>query len=89
MSDRLDLFLFFAAQASSCGVYITVKIGSVVPFLFSRYYTVYTVEPLYRSIWAEEIILSSEVEMHARVVVGVGKGALFREVSSVQECPHI
>ena len=26
--------------------------------------------------------------MHARVVVGVQKGALFREVSSVQECPH-
>ena len=26
--------------------------------------------------------------MHARVVVGVGNGALFREVSSVQECPH-
>ena len=26
--------------------------------------------------------------MHARVVVGVGKGVLFREVSSVQECPH-
>ena len=26
--------------------------------------------------------------MHARAVVGVGKGALFREVSSVQECPH-
>ena len=30
----------------------------------------------------------SEVEMHARVVVGVGKGVLFREVSSVQECSH-
>ena len=29
-----------------------------------------------------------EVEMHARVVLGVGKGVLFREVSSVQECPH-
>ena len=27
-------------------------------------------------------------EMHARVVLGVGKGVLFREVSSVQECPH-
>ena len=26
--------------------------------------------------------------MHARVVVGVGKGVLFREVSSVQERPH-
>ena len=26
--------------------------------------------------------------MHARVVHGVGKGVLFREVSSVQECPH-
>ena len=26
--------------------------------------------------------------MHARVVRGVGKGVLFREVSSVQECPH-
>ena len=24
----------------------------------------------------------------ARVVLGVGKGVLFREVSSVQECPH-
>ena len=24
--------------------------------------------------------------MHARVVLGVGKGVLFREVSSVQEC---
>ena len=30
----------------------------------------------------------SEVEMHARVVVGVGKGVLFREASSFQECPH-
>ena len=29
-----------------------------------------------------------EVEMHARVVLGVGKCALFREVSSAQECPH-
>ena len=27
----------------------------------------------------------SEVE---RVVLGVGKGVLFRDVSSVQECPH-
>ena len=27
--------------------------------------------------------------MHARVVLlGVGEGVLFREVSSVQECPH-
>ena len=26
--------------------------------------------------------------MHAGVVLGVGKGVLFREVSSVQECPH-
>ena len=26
--------------------------------------------------------------MGARVVLGVGKGALFREVSSVQECPY-
>ena len=26
--------------------------------------------------------------MHARVVLGVGKGVLFREVSSVKECPH-
>ena len=26
--------------------------------------------------------------MPARVVLGVGKGVLFREVSSVQECPH-
>ena len=25
--------------------------------------------------------------MHARVVLGVGKGVLFREVSSIQECP--
>ena len=25
--------------------------------------------------------------MHARVVLGVGKGILFREVSSDQECP--
>ena len=24
----------------------------------------------------------------ARVVLGVGKGVLFREVSSVQECPY-
>ena len=23
-----------------------------------------------------------------RVILGVGKGVLFREVSSVQECPH-
>ena len=27
--------------------------------------------------------------MHARVVLGVGKGVLFREVSSVQECLSI
>ena len=26
--------------------------------------------------------------MHARVVLGVGKGVLFREVSSIQGCPH-
>ena len=26
--------------------------------------------------------------MHARVVLGVGKGVLFREMSSVQECSH-
>ena len=26
--------------------------------------------------------------MHARVVLGVGKGVLFREVSSVQVCPR-
>ena len=26
--------------------------------------------------------------MHARVVLEVGKGVLFREVSSVQECPR-
>ena len=26
--------------------------------------------------------------MHARVALGVGKCVLFREVSSVQECPH-
>ena len=25
--------------------------------------------------------------MHARVVLGVGKGVLFREMPSVQECP--
>ena len=43
---------------------------------------------------AEEVPLSvrcphSEVEMHARVVLGVGKGVLFREVSSTQECPEV
>ena len=27
--------------------------------------------------------------MHARVVLGVGKGVLFREVSSIQEHPYI
>ena len=26
--------------------------------------------------------------MHARVVLGVGKGVLYREVSSVEECPY-
>ena len=26
--------------------------------------------------------------MHARVVLGLGKGVLFREVSSVQGCPY-
>ena len=31
------------------------------------------------------LLVISEVEMHARVVLGVGKGVLFREVSSVQE----
>ena len=30
-------------------------------------------------------VLISEVEMHARVVLGVGKGVLFREVSSLQD----
>ena len=30
-------------------------------------------------------VLISEVEMHTRVVLGVGKGVLFREVSSLQE----
>ena len=33
-------------------------------------------------------MLISEVEMHTRVVLGLGKGVLFREVSSVYECPH-
>ena len=28
------------------------------------------------------------LEMHARVVLGVGKGVLFREVSSFQGCPY-
>ena len=39
---------------------------------------------------AEESVIVSEVSsfMHARVVLGVGKCVLFREVSSVQECPH-
>ena len=36
----------------------------------------------------QEWYILSEVEMHARVVLGVGKGVLFIEVSSVQECPH-
>ena len=30
----------------------------------------------------------SGVEMHARVVLGAGKGVLFREAPSVQECPY-
>ena len=30
----------------------------------------------------ERGVLISDVEMHARVVLGVGKGVLFREVSS-------
>ena len=34
-----------------------------------------------------EGVLISEVEMHARVVLGVGEGVLFREVSSVQGHP--
>ena len=38
------------------------------------------------------LLLISEVEMHVRVVVGVGKGVLYREVSSVQrsgiECTY-
>ena len=33
-------------------------------------------------------VLISEVEMHARVVLGATKGVLFREVSSVQGCPY-
>ena len=36
----------------------------------------------------ERDVLISEVEMHARVVLGVGKGVLFREVSSDQRCPY-
>ena len=40
------------------------------------------------SVIVSEVSSISEVEMHARVVLGVGKGVLFREVSSVQECPH-
>ena len=35
-----------------------------------------------------EHVLISDVEMHARVVLGVGKGVLFREVSSIQWCPY-
>ena len=62
------------------------------------YYSCESLSLLYRNIsnqdtnGAEEVsllgVLVSEVEMHARVVLGVGKGVLFREVSSVQECPH-
>ena len=40
---------------------------------------------------AEESVVVSEVssfQRHARVVLGVGKGVLFREVSSVQGCPY-
>ena len=35
-------------------------------------------------------VIVSEVSsfQRLRVVLGVGKGVLFREVSSVQECPH-
>ena len=52
-----------------------------------------TVEPLSNldTNGAEESVIVSEVssfQRHARVVLGVGKGVLFREVSSVQECPH-
>ena len=51
---------------------------------------VYTVEPL-SNLWGRRSVIVSEVssfQRHARVVLGVGKGVLFREVSSVQECPH-
>ena len=44
---------------------------------------------------AEESVIVSEVSSFHRLkcmqewyILGVGKGALFREVSSVQECPH-
>ena len=33
------------------------------------------------------LVRCPQVEMHARVVLGVGKGVLFREVSSFQEYP--
>ena len=44
---------------------------------------------------AEESVIVSEVSSFQRLkcmqewyILGVGKGVLFREVSSVQECPH-
>ena len=37
---------------------------------------------------AEGSVVVSEVSPIAIVILGVGEGVLFREVSSVQECPH-
>ena len=41
-----------------------------------------------KSVTVSEGSSFQRVEMHARVVLGVGKGVLFREVSSVQGCPY-
>ena len=45
--------------------------------------------------YIEESVIVSEVSSFQRLkcmqewyILGVGKGVLFREVSSVQECPH-
>ena len=51
---------------------------------------IYNGTPLNRQQW--DTVLFSEVSSFqrlTRVVLGVGKGVLFREVSSVQKCPHM
>ena len=38
--------------------------------------------------WTEEVSFLVRCQIDARVVFGMRKGVLFREVSSVQDCPY-
>ena len=70
------------------GIKTAKKVLKCISFPSTLY--IHTVEPLSNqdTNGAEESVIVSEVssfQRHARVVLGVGKGVLFREVSSVQE----